>query len=75
MKNRILKLLKVFMWVMIGVFCADTIYRIYEYKKYPELFAAQSAPWYTDIIFFGIVTVVIVALCLLLRWIVGKRDD
>ena len=40
----------------------------------PEAAAAQSAPWYTDIIFFGIATVIIVGICLLFKWIIRKRD-
>lgn len=75
MKDRILKLLNVFIWAMILICIADTIYRIWEHVKYPELAEVLSSPWYTDIIFFGIVTAVIVGFCLLFRWIIRKRDD
>ena len=57
MKDRIVKLLNIFMWVVIVFFVGDTILRIWEHVKMPEAAAAQSAPWYTDIIFFGIATV------------------
>ena len=75
MKDRIVKLLNIFMWVVIVFFAGDTIYRIWEHVRYQELETLQSAPWYTDIIFFGIVTAVVVGLCLLFRWIIRKRDD
>ena len=55
-------------------FVGDTILRIWEHVKMPEAAAAQSAPWYTDIIFFGIATVIIVGICLLFKWIIRKRD-
>ena len=74
MPDRILKFLNIFMWVVIVFFVGDTILRIWEHVKIPEATAAQSAPWYTVIIFFGIATVIIVGICLLFKWIIRKRD-
>ena len=66
------------MGVFIGVFIGHSIYDIWNYKTHPELYAMQSAPWYTSILVYGIFTVVVLAIGLLLKVIVkhfSKKKD
>ena len=50
-------------------------HRLLRGRHHPShLGTREDAPWYTDIIFFGIATVIIVGICLLFKWIIRKRD-
>ena len=35
----------------IGVFIGFGIYKFWHFKTYPNLYAIQSAPWYTELLF------------------------
>ena len=62
----------------IGVFIGHTIYVIWNYKTYPELYAMQSAPWYTSILVYGIFTFVTLVVGMLLKAVLkrffGKKE-
>ena len=42
----------------VGVFIGCGIYVFWDYKKHPDLYAMQSAPWYTSIFIYGIVMLI-----------------
>lgn len=42
-------------------------------KKHPDLYAMQSAPWYTSIFVYGIVMLIFVAVAVIAKLIVRKR--
>jgi len=44
------KFLKVFIFAKLGTCFGRVLYRYIDYVKHPELYAMQSAPWYTNII-------------------------
>lgn len=65
------------MGAFIGVFIGHGIYVFWEYKTYPELYAMQSAPWYTGILVYGAFTVVVLAVCVMIKMILkyyGKKS-
>ena len=66
------------MGVFIGVFIGHSIYVIWNYKTHPELYAMQSAPWYTSILVYGFFTLIIIVVGILLKVIMkrfyGKND-
>lgn len=66
------------MGAFIGVFIGHSIYVIWNYKTHPELYAMQSAPWYTNILVYGMFALVIIAVGILLKMIMkrfsGKKD-
>ena len=37
----------------IGVFIGFGIYKFWHFKTYPNLYAIQSAPWYTELLLDG----------------------
>ena len=67
MLKRIIWLLNIIMGSSIGVFIGHGIYVYWHYKKYPDLYAAQSAPWYTSILVYGVFTLIVLALCFILK--------
>lgn len=59
----------------IGVFVGHAIYVLWEYQKYPGLYAMQSAPWYTGIIVYGIGAAVISGIAVLIKFILKKKQN
>jgi hypothetical protein len=57
----------------IGTFIVISLYKWYDYKKYPDLYAVQSAPWYLSIEINAIFTLMIVIAILIIMWVVKKK--
>ena len=49
----------------VGVFIGCGIYVFWDYKKHPDLYAMQSAPWYTSIFVYGIVMLIFVTVAVI----------
>ncbi|MEI3403884.1 MAG: hypothetical protein V8Q87_07630 [Blautia wexlerae] len=47
----------------IGVFIGFGIYKFWHFKTYPNLYAMQSAPWYTELLLDGALVAVLVVVC------------
>ena len=73
MLKRINELLNIIVGATVGVFVGHGLYVYGRYRKYPELYAIQSAPWYTSILLYGGLTLVTVAVCAILKVILGRR--
>lgn len=56
-----------------GVFVGHGIYVLWDYKTHPDLYAMQSAPWYTGILVHGAVTVVILAMAIIVKLIIRRK--
>ena len=67
------RLLTYAMYVFVGVFLGGAVGRILDVQAHPEIYAAQSAPWYLSIQMQGAFTLLMVALLWLLRRWVGKK--
>lgn len=61
--------------VSVGVFLGRSGLTVWHYKTYPGLYAIQSAPWYTPILFNGVFLAVTVAVALLVRRALRKRME
>ena len=57
----------------IGVFIGSGIYRFWHFKTYPNLYAMQSAPWYTELLLHGAMVAVVVVVCIILKRIIWKK--
>ena len=67
--------LKILLGCSIGVLLGSGIYRYFDFKARPDLYAMQSAPWYVDLEIQGIVTAVLAAVLLAAMWLVRKKID
>lgn len=56
----------------IGVFIGNGIYVFWDYKTHPDLYAMWSAPWYTGILVYGIVMVVVLIAAVLAKLIIRR---
>ncbi len=50
-----------------GVFAGKGIFLFWDYNKRPELYAMTSAPWYTELILYGIVVGIVVTIAVLVK--------
>jgi len=56
----------------LGVFVGHSIFVIWNFKTRPELYAMQSAPWYTSILVYGVLTLAILLVCLVIKAIIKR---
>ncbi len=73
MKQKIQRILNIIMGSFIGVFIGSGLYRYWHFRKYPYLYIMQSAPWYTGILVQGLFTLVLLAVCLIIKVVLIKN--
>ena len=73
-----LRKLKCFLNIVIGssivVFIGFGIYKFWHFKTYANLYAIQSAPWYTELLLDGALVAVVVVVCIILKLIIRKNS-
>jgi ABC-type antimicrobial peptide transport system permease subunit len=67
-------ILNTIMGAFIGVFIGRGIYVIWDFKTHPELYAVQSAPWYTSILVYGAFTIVVLLVCIVIKAIIKSKQ-
>ncbi len=61
------KIINTVMGAFVGVFIGHGAYVVWNHKTHPELYAMQSAPWYTSILVYGVFTLVVLIIGVLLK--------
>ena len=57
----------------ISVFIGYSIYKYFDYINHPDLYVAQSAPWYTSIQIQGLATSVIIFIAIILKLLIKRK--
>ncbi len=57
----------------IGVFVGQGIYIFYDYKTHPSLYEMQSAPWYTSVLVYGIITILVLITAISIKRIIQRK--
>lgn len=65
--------LNIIIGAFIGVFIGHGLYVLWDYKTHPEIYTSYSAPWYTSILVYGIITVLVVLIAFVIKWFIRKR--
>lgn len=65
--------LNILMGSFVGVWCGSSLYKLWDYKSRPELYAVQSAPWYLGIQLFGGLVLILLGLCLLGKLLIRRK--
>lgn len=73
MKKKINQILNIIMGSFIGMFIGSGLYKYWHFRKYPYLYAMQSAPWYTSILINGLLTLVLLAVCMIVKVILIEK--
>jgi len=70
------KVLNIVMGSFFGVFIGYSIYQYFDYKRNPGLYEMQSVPWYTGIKIYGLGTLVILLIGVVLKLLMkGKLKN
>ena len=72
-RKKLYTVLKAVFWCVIGAFFGSTIYTCWDYHARPGLYALTSAPWYTSIVMYGILTAIAAAVLLAAMYMVKKK--
>ena len=57
----------------IGILIGHSLSVWGDYRRYPELYAMQSSPWYSSILTYGVFTAVVVAAALVVKAVIARR--
>ena len=66
-------ILNIIIGAFVGVFIGRGIYVFWDFKVHPDLYAMQSAPWYTSILLYGIVTAVVLVIAIIVKLIIRQK--
>ncbi len=73
MLKKLNNFLNVLIGVNVGVFVGHSAYIFFDYKAHPDLYAMQSAPWYSSIFVYGIFAVVVLVVAAIIKLIIRKK--
>ena len=65
--------LNTIMNTVVAFFLCRSVFYIGDYFTDPNAYAMQSAPWYTAMLWLGVYTLVIVAVCSVIKVVLKKR--
>lgn len=71
--EKINRILNTIIGAFVGVFIGHGIYVFWDFKAHPDLYAMQSAPWYTSILLYGIVTAVVLIAAVIIKLIIRQK--
>ena len=69
------KAAKIIMWCFIAFFCGFTVWQYVDYRCHPVDYAVQSAPWYTNVLIVGVISLIVVFVCVLIMIFNRKREN
>ena len=58
---------------LIGVFAGHAIYVCLDYRTHPRVYAMQSVPWYTGILYYGIYTIALLIIAIIIKLILCRK--
>lgn len=72
--KRLYRTLKILLGCSIGVLLGSGIYRYFDFKARPALYAMRSVPWYQPLILQGLFTAGAAAVLLLMMRLLKNKD-
>ena len=72
MLKRINRLLTIITGTSVGVFLGHGLSIYWHHRNYPDLYRTYSAPWYTSILLYGVILLIVLAVCLIAKVILRK---
>ena len=72
--QRLNMFLNTIMGAFIGVFIGRVVFGVWNFKTSPELYAMQSAPWYTSILVSAVLTLVVLLVCVVIKVIIKRVE-
>ena len=66
-------MLNIIIGSVMGAFVGRGLYIAWNFKTRPELYAMQSAPWYTSILVDGAFALAVLLICIVIKVIIKKN--
>lgn len=57
----------------IGVTIGHSIYQYLDYRKFPDLYAMQSAPWYASILVYCGFTALVLTIAMIIKLVLRQK--
>ncbi|MBC8585042.1 hypothetical protein [Youxingia wuxianensis] len=73
MLKKINYFINILMGSFTGVFIGSAVFKYLDYKKNPDLYVMQSAPWYLSIQITGIALIIVLLICVVIKVILGNK--
>lgn len=73
MINKFNQFLNIMIGSFIGVLIGYSLFKYIDYTNNRDLYALQSTPWYTSIFIYGGVTLFVVVVSLILKFVIRKK--
>lgn len=73
MLKKINLLLNIIMVIFTGAFIGYGIFKYWDYKVHPDLYAVTSFPWYTSLQLYGMLLVVILIIAAIIKIHIRRR--
>ena len=70
MLNRILNII---IGAFVGIFIGHGLYVFWDFKARPDLYAMQSAPWYTGILLYGIAAAAVLVIAIIIKLVIRQK--
>lgn len=67
------QMLNIVIGSLVGAFLGKWLYLFWDLKNHPEIYAVQSAPWYTGLILYGIVTMIVVLVLVVIKIFISRN--
>ena len=67
-------IVNIIMGSLMGAFVGRSLCIVWRFKTHPELYAMQSAPWYTSILVHGAFTFVILLICFVIKAVIKHKQ-
>ena len=76
--KKVNRVLHTIMNTVVAFFICRSVFYIWDYIAHPEVYAVQSAPWYTAMLLLGIYTLFVAVVCsvikALIKWRMKKSE-
>ena len=73
MRRKVSRWLNLLIGGIIGAVLGRTVFEVWKYLHYPELYVVQSIPWYTNILFCWIEAVALVVIVAVVKMFLRKK--
>lgn len=75
MWEKINNFLNIIIGSSIGVFIGHGIFVYWDYKTHLDLYAMQPSPWYTSILTYGIFTMAILIMGMMIKLFIKRKQN
>lgn len=72
--KRLNQMVNSFIGSTLGVFVGHCIWRCLDYRRHPDMYVPQSAPWYTSILMYGAFAFVVLFICFVIKAVIRYKQ-